>query len=318
MINTRKKSIGGLLMKKGLKIMLSIVFVLVLLGNVAFASTEITAYLADFKLFLNGNRIDKEIIEVDGSSYLPVRAISEALGLDVKWDGKKQSIFLTSNSNSSGKSDEHLLDVNYNPVINPSNFVNGITNEYFPLTPGKVYTYKSQTEDEIETIVVTVLPETKTVAGVTCTVVRDTVTVEGELIEDTYDWYAQDIDGNVWYMGEYVSNYDDGLLEDHDGSFEAGVDGAKPGIVMFANPVLEMPYRQEYCLNVAEDWGKVIAKGVTVITPYGTFNNCIKTQDWNPLEPDAAMEYKYYAPGVGLVKEEVEKSPEVAELIKVE
>lgn len=306
-------------MKKGVKIILSsIICVLFLLVNVAFASTEISAYLTDIKLFLNGNRVDKEIILVDGSSYLPVRAISEALGLDVKWQDEKQSIFLTSNSNNRDKSDGNFLDVHYNPVINPKNFTKSITNEYFPLTPGKVYTYKSQTEDETETIVVTVFSETKTVAGVTCTVVKDTVTVDGEVIEDTYDWYAQDVDGNVWYMGEYVSNYEDGVLNDHNGSFEAGVDGAKPGIVMFANPVLEMPYRQEYCFNKAEDWGKVIAKGVTVTTPYGTFKNCLKTQDWNPLDTEVVVEYKYYAPGVGLIKEEKENSSEVAELIKIE
>lgn len=209
-------------------------------------------------------------------------------------------------------------DVNYNPEINPENFSNVVTNTYFPLDPGQVYTYTSQTPDGLETVVVTVLAETRQVDGVICTVVRDVVSLDGVLIEDTYDWYAQDNEGNVWYFGEDVSNYENGEFQDKDGSFEAGIDGALPGIIMLANPVLELPYRQEYSFNIAEDWGKVVAKDVTVTTPYGTFDNCIKTADWNALEPDAPMEYKYYAPGVGNVKEEVEGTGEVLELISIE
>lgn len=209
-------------------------------------------------------------------------------------------------------------DVNYNPEINPENFSNVVTNTYFPLDPGQVYTYTAQTPDGLETVVVTVLAETRQVDGVICTVVRDVVSLDGVLIEDTYDWYAQDNEGNVWYFGEDVSNYENGEFQDKDGSFEAGIDGALPGIIMLANPVLELPYRQEYSFNIAEDWGKVVAKDVTVTTPYGTFDNCIKTADWNALEPDAPLEYKYYAPGVGNVKEEVEGTGEVLELISIE
>jgi hypothetical protein len=216
------------------------------------------------------------------------------------------------------KEEERQIDLNYNPVINPENFVEDVTNIFFPLGPGTVFTYKSQTADGLETIVVTVLPEKKNVAGVSCTVVSDIVSIGGKVIEDTHDWYAQDKDGNIWYMGEDVSNYENGELVDHEGSFEAGVDGAKPGIIMMANPVLEMPYRQEYYFNVAEDWGKVIAKGVSVTTTYGTFNNCIKTADWNAIEPDAPIEFKYYAPNVGLVKEEIDGSSENVDLISVE
>ncbi len=214
--------------------------------------------------------------------------------------------------------DDRVMDVNYNPVINPENFNSEVTNTYFPLDPGKTYTFSAQTPDGLETVVVTVLSETKQVAGVTCTVVRDVVSVDGVMIEDTYDWYAQDDEGNVWYFGEDVSNYENGVLQDKDGSFEAGIGGAKPGIVMMANPVLELPYRQEYSFNVAEDWGKVVAMGLTTTTPFGTFNNCIKTADWNALEPDAPLEYKYYAPGIGNVKEEAEDGSEVLELISAE
>ena len=214
--------------------------------------------------------------------------------------------------------DERQLDVNYNPSINPENFVDDVTNTYFPLIAGTVFTYQSQTEEGLETIVVTVLSDKKTVAGVSCTVVRDIVSIDGQMIEDTHDWYAQDKDGNVWYMGEDVSNYENGVLADHEGSFETGVDGAKAGIIMLANPVLEMPYRQEYYFNKAEDWGKVVEKGVTVSTTFGIFNNCIKTADWNALEPDASMEFKYYAPNVGVVKEEIEGSSEYVDLISID
>jgi hypothetical protein len=213
---------------------------------------------------------------------------------------------------------ERQLDTNYNPVIKPENFVDSVTNNYFPLRPGTVYTYQSQTGDGLETIVVTVLADTKIVAGVKCTVVRDVVSLGGQMIEDTYDWYAQDKDGNVWYMGEDVSNYENGVLVDKEGSFEAGIDGAKPGITMLAHPVLEMPYRQEYYFNHAEDWGKVVAVGVSVSTTYGPFAGCLKTADWNALEPDSPLEYKYYAPEVGLVREEIEGSSEFADLISIE
>jgi hypothetical protein len=215
------------------------------------------------------------------------------------------------------KDDDRVMDVNYNPVINPSNFNNEVTNPYFPLDAAKTYTYSSQTSDGLETVVVTVLVNPRVVSGVNCTVVRDVVRLDGVVIEDTYDWYAQDDEGNVWYFGEDVTNYENGVLTDKEGSFEAGVNGAKPGIIMMTNPVIELPYRQEYYFNVAEDWGKVVAKGLTVTTTYGTFTNCIKTADWNALEPDAPLEYKYYAPGIGMIKEEMVGTSEVLELISI-
>jgi len=205
-------------------------------------------------------------------------------------------------------------DVNYNPEIIPSNFIDSVTNIYFPLHPGTKLTYTAQTENGTESITVTVLSETKTIAGLHCTVVRDVVSLNDQVIEDTYDWYAQDKDGNVWYMGEDVSNYENGKLADKEGSFETGIDGAKPGIIMFANPVIEMPYRQEYYPGTSEDWGKAVVKGQTITVPYGTFENCIKTEDWNALEPDVPVEYKYYAPGIGVIKEEAADGSEVVEL----
>ena len=214
--------------------------------------------------------------------------------------------------------DDRIPDENYNPEINPANFGDEITNTYLPFVPGTVFTYMGNTDEGTEEGVVTVLQEKKTIAGVECTVVRDVVSLNGQVIEDTYDWFAQDLQGNVWYFGEDVSNYENGVLQDKEGSFEAGADGARPGIIMLADPVLELPYRQEYYFGVAEDWGKVISKNHTVSTPAGTFTDCIKTVDWNALETDAPLEFKYYAPGVGLVKEEVEGTDEISELTSVE
>ncbi len=195
-------------------------------------------------------------------------------------------------------------DSTYNPEILPANFTNSanFTNPYFPMAPGKKYIFESHTAEGLERVVVQRLAQTKTILGIVCIVVNDKVTLNGKLFEDTDDWYAQDNNGNVWYMGEYVNNYNpDGSLKDHAGSWEAGVDGAKPGIAMLANPQAGMSYRQEYYFNEAEDQAEVLQTGLQTIIPFGVFDNCIKTRDWTELDPDA-NENKIYAPGIGLIK----------------
>lgn len=209
-----------------------------------------------------------------------------------------------------------LFDEYYAPVIDPDNFKDGVDHEYYPLNVGTVYTYEGQTEDGTEITTVTVTSETKVIMGVTCMVVNDRVELDGELIENTNDWFAQDMDGNVWYMGEYSEEWEDGKLESTEGSWEAGVNGAYPGIIMPANPILGIPYRQEYYYDKAEDWGNVVELGVSVEVPYGTFTNCIKTDDWNALEP-GIVENKYYAPGIGVVKEEVVDDEEIVVLTDI-
>jgi hypothetical protein len=204
----------------------------------------------------------------------------------------------------------------YSVDIDPADFVAVIDNPYMPLTPGTTLTYEADTEDGKETIVVTVTDETKEILGVTCTVVRDTVELDGELVEDTFDWFAQDRDGNVWYFGEISLNYEDGQLTDVDGSWQAGVDGAQPGIVMLADPEVEDLYRQEFYLGEAEDFGEVLDQGETVTVPFGTYNNCLRTADGSPIEPDAD-ENKLYAPGVGVVLEIDLESGERVELVNV-
>lgn len=189
----------------------------------------------------------------------------------------------------------------YNPIIDPDDFVDVIDNPYLPLVPGTTFTYEAETEDGIEENVVNVTRKTKKILDVTCTVVWDLVYVGGVLTEETYDWYAQDRHGNVWYFGEDTKEYDeDGNVISTEGSWEAGVDGAKPGIVMEADPQPGDSYRQEYYEGVAEDMAKVLRLNASVSVPYGDFDDCLKTKEWTPLDR-GVVEHKYYAWGVGLV-----------------
>jgi hypothetical protein len=196
-------------------------------------------------------------------------------------------------------------DKTYNPQIDPANFVRGIDNPHFPLTPRTTFTYEAQTADGLERDVVSVTHHTKKILGVTCTVVTDKSTLDGVLEEDTLDWYAQDKDGNVWYFGEFTTAYeydDEGNLigTSNAGSWEAGVDGAQPGIVMLADPQPGASYRQEFLAGVAEDMGAVLRLDARASVPYGDFENCLETKEWSPLEP-GKIEHKFYAPEVGLV-----------------
>jgi len=136
--------------------------------------------------------------------------------------------------------------------------------------------------------------------GVTVTVVRDTVWEDGVLVEDTYDWFAQDKEGNIWYFGEEVNNYVNGQLANTHGAWEAGVEGALPGIVMPAEPQVGDAYRQEFWQGEAEDMGQILSLTATVEIGYGTFENCIQTKDWNPLEP-SVVEHKFYCKEIGNV-----------------
>jgi hypothetical protein len=205
----------------------------------------------------------------------------------------------------------------YNPTINPSEFVGQVDNKYFTLKPGTKFTYNNKTRQGTERIEVLVTNETKTVMGVTTTVVRDRVWLNDQLIEDTRDWYAQDKAGNVWYFGETVDNYSKGKLKDHKGSWEAGVNGAKPGIIMLKDPKVGDKYRQEYYRGVAEDEGTVVALDKKVTVPYGSFEGCLQTRDSTRLE--SSKEDKYYCPAVGFVvlEQSVTSGGEKVELVGV-
>lgn len=192
----------------------------------------------------------------------------------------------------------------YNPQINPNDFASKINNRYLALTPGKKFVYKGETEEGTERVEVYATHDTKKVMGVNAIVVRDRVWLNDELIEDTKDWFAQDKYGNVWYFGEDSKEIVNGKIVSTKGSWEAGVNGAKPGIVMKANPQVGDIYRQEYYPGEAEDMAEILGFGAKVNVPYGTFENCLQTREWSPLEP-GSDEHKYYCPGVGSVVLEV-------------
>lgn len=202
----------------------------------------------------------------------------------------------------------------YSLSIQPELFVNCVDNAYYPLIPGTVYHLEEQTDEGLETITITVTNQTREVMGIPATVVRDTARLDGAIIEDTWDWYAQDDRGNVWYLGEDTQEYEDGEIVSTAGSWEAGVDGALPGIMMLGQPRPGDRYYQEYWQDEAEDMGAIISLSESADVPYGSFNNAIQTADYNPLDDN--LENKWYAPGVGVVQESV--GDEVsAELVSV-
>ena len=205
----------------------------------------------------------------------------------------------------------------YRPRFDPSSFVKVIDNPYLPLRPGTTWVYQGISEGEREKTVVSVTDQTKEIMGVTATVVRDRVFVAGELAEDTDDWFAQDGDGNVWYLGEETAEYEDGKVVSREGSWEAGVDGAQPGVVMLGDPRVGDTYRQEYYEGEAEDIGRVVELDETVTVPYDSFTEVLVTEDFTPLEPKI-LENKFYARGVGVVMERrVEGGEEVLRLIEL-
>jgi hypothetical protein len=218
---------------------------------------------------------------------------------------------------AAGPSGSDKSEEPYAPVIDPANFVDVVDNPYWPLIPGTTFVYEGESEEGFEHIEVNVTHDTKKIMGVDCLVVHDTVWLDGEMIEDTFDWYAQDKDGNVWYFGEDVSNYENGELVDKAGSWEVGVDGALPGVVMWATPTVGEPYRQEYYAGVAEDMAQVLSLTESASVAYGTFDNLLMTKEWTPLEPDL-VEHKYYASGVGMILEvAVEGGSERMELVEI-
>lgn len=186
-------------------------------------------------------------------------------------------------------------------TLDPAQFTTTIDNPYFPLVPGDRYVYRETDGEARERVVVSVSRRTRVIAnGVTARVVHDRVSEAGEVIEDTFDWYAQDSEGNVWYLGEDTVECANGKIKNRSGSFEAGVDGAQAGVIMAANPTPGLAYRQEYYAGEAEDRAVVLSTDEQAEAPFGRFRNVLLTKDLVPLEP-AVSEYKLYAPGVGML-----------------
>ena len=194
-------------------------------------------------------------------------------------------------------------------AINPSDYVARVTNPWFPLKPGTVYTYRGVKDGKTSRDVVTITRETKTIQGVHTTIVRDRLFLAGRLEERTTDWYAQDRRGNVWYFGEATAELDrKGRVTSTEGSWQAGVDGARAGIYMPGEPRIGQAGLQELYRGHAEDHFRVIRLSASVRVPFITTNHALLTEEWTPLEP-AVLDHKYYARGIGVVKEASVKGP---------
>ncbi len=222
----------------------------------------------------------------------------------------------------------------YDPQLTPGDFddpaaIGGsvAVNPYFPLAPGPSQVYKTRNGDGkiIERITVTVTEDIKEIeypanSGKVfrCATVTDVVEEKDPdaadaddsytVKESTIDWYAQDKSGIVWYFGEIAKNFEDGELVDLEGSWQAGRDGAKPGVIMYSYPDTaseppQMVYRQEFLLGDAEDIGEFVGFVDTLTVNGVAYTDVLQTKDYTPIESEV-FEYKYYAPGVGLVLEE--------------
>jgi membrane-associated phospholipid phosphatase len=181
--------------------------------------------------------------------------------------------------------------------LDATNFVARIDNPYWPMEPGTRWVFRGSGGERVE-IVVT--ERRKKIRGIGATVVHDVESEDGEVVEDTYDWFAQDRWGNVWYLGEDTKEYENGKVISTKGSWEHGVDGAQGGIVMPARPEVGMSFRQEYYEGEAEDRAEILSVGEPATVPFGSFEDLVMTKDTTPLEPKV-LEHKYYAEGIGPV-----------------
>jgi hypothetical protein len=203
--------------------------------------------------------------------------------------------------------------------FDPNNFAAGVTNQFFPLTAGTIDYYEGVSEGSAQTDSVEVLSDTKPIMGINAMIVHDRVYTAGALTEDTFDWYAQDNDGNVWYLGEDTKSLNNGQVVSTEGSWEAGVNGAQAGIIMWADPAAHIgeEYRQEFARGTAEDLGKVVAVDQSVDVPFGSMTGCVKTEDRSALEP-GTLENKFYCPGIGIALEQtIQGGDEVNRLVNV-
>lgn len=180
--------------------------------------------------------------------------------------------------------------------LDPADFSSDVDHPYWPMAPGNRWVY----EEDGKQVEVTVTDRTRTIAGIEARVVHDVVTEDGQVVEDTFDWYARDRDGNLWYLGEDTTEFEDGKAVSKEGSWEAGVDGAQAGILLPGHPEAGQAYRQEYYKGHAEDRAKVLSLDESAVVPYGSFDTALMTEETTPLEPDV-RERKYYVRDVGPV-----------------
>jgi hypothetical protein len=203
------------------------------------------------------------------------------------------------------------------PKLHPGQFVSVIDNPYYPLPVGRTLIYTGVRDGQKQIDRVHVTSRKKEILGISATVVSDVATHHGTLLEKTEDWFAQDKDGNVWYLGEDTKAYEPDGTVDTSGSWESGVNGAVPGLIMEADPQIPDAYRQEYLRGEAEDTAWVIQRGLTLTVPYKTVHNVLRSLEFTQLEPKV-IDTKYYAPGLGIVLERsLSGDHEVAELARV-
>jgi hypothetical protein len=205
------------------------------------------------------------------------------------------------------------------PVFDPHNFSgHPIDNVWFPLTPGTRLIYKGDDQGARGTDEFHITQRTRTILGVSCVVIDDSVIDNGLLVEHTLDFYAQDDDGNVWYMGEKTAEYDSsGHVVSREGSWQAGVNGARAGVFMPADPHVGDSYEQEFYAGHAEDHFTITNMDASVSTPYGDFNHAMRTKEWTPLEP-GIRDAKFYVRGIGEVLEKTVVGPtETFKLVQI-
>jgi hypothetical protein len=186
--------------------------------------------------------------------------------------------------------------------LRPADFSSHIDNPYFPMRPGTVWTYRETDGTDVEKIRVRVLKRTTMIEGIRARVVRDVARSAGELVEATFDWYAQDSGGSIWYLGEATKSYADDGTVSTEGSWRHGRNGAQAGLLVPAKPRVGCGYREEYLEGVAEDRAAILAKTEALRVPAGSYRGVLHTTNATPLEPDI-LENKFYARGVGPVAE---------------
>jgi hypothetical protein len=186
-------------------------------------------------------------------------------------------------------------------TLDPADFTGPIDNPYWPIIPGSTWIYReTDPSGATQRVRVHVTPRTERIVGIDAVVVHDVVREHGQLVEATWDWYGQDACGNVWYLGEDTKEYEDGVVVSTEGSWRAGIDGAQPGVIVPADPTVGLAYRQEYLAGEAEDRAEVLSLTEQAEVPAGHFTDLVLTKETTPVTPDA-LEYKLYAPGVGVV-----------------
>jgi len=227
------------------------------------------------------------------------------------------TVFWAPWASSAPSSNTSACGTTYAPVLDPANFVAAVDNPYFPLPVGRKLVYSGVKDGQTQTDTVTVTDQKRVILGIQTTVVNDVATHDGTVLERTFDYYAQDGQGNVWYLGEDTTHFLPNGRADTSGSFVAGVDGAQPGIIMEATPRIADAYRQECYAGQAEDTAWVVGTSGSVRVPYGMVRNVLTTLEATQIEP-GAYDQKTYGPGVGILTEQSLTGPnEFAQLVSV-